>query len=65
MYTAKKEKFSLINKSEIARELGYTTSWTIRLLNGKVTTNKATAILITKMINPTGRLEDYFDKKED
>ncbi len=65
MYIAKKEKFALINKTKIARELGYTASWTIRLLNAKVTTNKATAMLITKIVNPNGKLEDYFDKRED
>lgn len=64
VYKAKAEMFSLINKSELARKLEYTSGWIIRLLNGKVTTNKATALLIVSLVNPAGKLEDYFERKD-
>lgn len=64
VYKAKAEMFSLINKSELARKLEYTSGWIIRLLNGKVTTNKATALLIISLVNPAGKLEDYFERKD-
>ena len=64
VYKAKAEMFSKVNKSELARKLEYTSGWVIRLLNGKVTTNKATALLIVSIVNPAGKLEDYFERKD-
>lgn len=64
VYKAKTEMFSKVNRSELARKLEYTSGWIIRLLNGKVTTNKATALLIVSLVNPVGKLEDYFERKD-
>ena len=64
VYKAKTEMFYKVNKSELARKLEYTSGWIIRLLNGKVTTNKATALLIVSLVNPAGKLEDYFERKD-
>ena len=64
VYKAKTEMFYKVNKSELARKLEYTSGWVIRLLNGKVTTNKATALLIVSIVNPAGKLEDYFERKD-
>lgn len=64
VYKAKAEMFYKVNKSELARKLEYTSGWVIRLLNGRVTTNKATALLIVNLVNPVGKLEDYFERKD-
>ena len=64
VYKAKAEMFSKVNKSELARKLEYTSGWVIRLLNGKVTTNKATALLIVNLVNPAGKFEDYLERKD-
>ena len=64
VYKAKAEMFSKVNKSELARKLEYTSGWVIRLLNGRVTTNKATALLIVNLVNPAGKFEDYLERKD-
>ena len=64
MYRAIKEKFEGIHQTNLAEETGLAIETINRIINGKQTTTKPTALVIVKTINAKAKLEDYFEKGE-
>lgn len=55
------DKINLINKSQLAREVGCTIGYINRILNGKIPCSKRLALCITKTLNGNAKLTDYFE----
>ena len=64
MYMAIKEKFSIINQSELSKIVGLNNATLSRIINGKQTTTKMTAYCITKAIHKEAKIDEYFIRKE-
>lgn len=64
MYMAIKEKFNIINQSELSKIVGLNNATLSRIINGKQTTTKMTAYCITKAIHSEAKIDEYFIRKE-
>lgn len=58
-----KERMVFESQKEIAKQLGLTEQTLSRILNGKQSTKKLTALCIVKLYDSEAEIEDYFVKK--
>lgn len=63
MYLFKNEIKTHINKTQASEEIGISRVHLTNILNGKVQCTKTTAYSITKFLDTTAEIEDYFEKE--
>ena len=64
MYMLKDGLYFKFNQSEASKIIGITQPTMNNIMNRKVACRKVLAVCITKYINETAEIEDYFEKVE-